>query len=869
VTAADRPVTPADRPVSVADWEARLRGLARALAEFAGPARRVGVDEQAAAQRSHDRTVERARDAAAVQRADVARALRAALASAHATAGRRLAELATGPASAPFGGPGWESVGVAVPLAVRVGTVVAPGLDPALPEVPVVVPLLGSAGWVVEGEPDGLVLGTVLRVIAAAPPLRVRVDSYDPGLTGALGAFGPLRAQSEDIVAGSMTGEVALADHVAELTEAASRRGALLGEGAAFEELSGPLVEPYRLLVLLDYPSGVDGEVHRQLVRVAASAAGRGLCLLVHHNPDRPPAHGVEPGELLSRLRRFRARNDRWEIEGLPAVACRRDPAPPAGPGDRGQRRRRGGGGPGGTAHSGPGRPAAGAGHLVGPGTGRRRRRAACRRRDRRPGAGVAAPAKRQPAAAQPARRGCGRPGQVQPAARTGPRPGGALSTGRPADVPAGLQAGPGVLGARAGSAPAALAAAHPGARVYADREFGLAVLRHVERELDRRSELFKSLGGITDIATIGPHVERRPPRVLLVLDEFQVMLAADDDIAEEAAALLEKLVRLGRAYGLHVVLATQTLEGIPRLALKRDAIFGQVPYRIVLKTTPSDSQAMLQLHNTAAAGLRFRGQAVFNDNFGTLDANRQVLIARADPGELDRLRREAVAARPRSAAPRVRARRRGRPRPRAGPLRRTAAPRRRGRAGLVGPAGRRRGGSGRDRRPARTGRRPAAARRRRRHRARGARRGRGHVGARGARARRPLPAAGSAARRPALAAGREALVNRLGGAVERSRAADIPRRLYELRDAVRARSGQEPPLHVFGLGLHRAVRLTTPVPGELDPPSDALREVAHQGAPVGVFLYGWWNRLKACRDHLGSTHPSARTCSCGTRWTA
>ncbi len=73
------------------------------------------------------------------------------------------------------------------------------------------------------------------------------------------------------------------------------------------------------------------------------------------------------------------------------------------------------------------------------------------------------------------------------------------------------------------------------------------------------------------------------------------MLLEDDDELADEAARLLERLVRLGRAYGVHVVLATQTIEGVKRLSTRRDSIFGQVPYRIALKTTPADSQAILR----------------------------------------------------------------------------------------------------------------------------------------------------------------------------------------------------------------------------------------------------------------------------------
>ena len=51
-------------------------------------------------------------------------------------------------------------------------------------------------------------------------------------------------------------------------------------------------------------------------------------------------------------------------------------------------------------------------------------------------------------------------------------------------------------------------------------------------------------------------------PRVLLVIDEFQELFVADDKLAQDASLLLDRLVRQGRAFGVHVLLGSQTLGG-------------------------------------------------------------------------------------------------------------------------------------------------------------------------------------------------------------------------------------------------------------------------------------------------------------------
>ena len=51
-------------------------------------------------------------------------------------------------------------------------------------------------------------------------------------------------------------------------------------------------------------------------------------------------------------------------------------------------------------------------------------------------------------------------------------------------------------------------------------------------------------------------------PRVLLIVDEFQEFFVEDDKIAQEVTLLLDRLVRQGRAFGMHVILGSQTLGG-------------------------------------------------------------------------------------------------------------------------------------------------------------------------------------------------------------------------------------------------------------------------------------------------------------------
>jgi hypothetical protein len=104
-----------------------------------------------------------------------------------------------------------------------------------------------------------------------------------------------------------------------------------------------------------------------------------------------------------------------------------------------------------------------------------------------------------------------------------------------------------------------------PHARVVAiesDREFGLSVLQKVDDELKRRGDMFRKLG-VQDVAGYKRAGGNEPlPRSLLLIDEFQEFFVEDDKISQTASLLLDRIVRQGRAFGIHVLLGSQTLGG-------------------------------------------------------------------------------------------------------------------------------------------------------------------------------------------------------------------------------------------------------------------------------------------------------------------
>lgn len=177
-----------------------------------------------------------------------------------------------------------------------------------------------------------------------------------------------------------------------------------------------------------------------------------------------------------------------------------------------------------------------------------------------------------------------------------------------------------------------------PHAKVIAiesDREFGLSVLRKLNDELERRGELFRE-AEVQDLAMYRDAVAAPDmPRTLLVIDEFQVLFAEDDKIAYDAAMLLDRLVRQGRAFGIHVILGSQSLGGSAGLA--RSTI-GQMAVRLVLQCSETDSQLALDDSNTAARLLSRPGEAIYNDAGGMVEGNNPFQTAWLPDGEREKL---------------------------------------------------------------------------------------------------------------------------------------------------------------------------------------------------------------------------------------
>ena len=166
-----------------------------------------------------------------------------------------------------------------------------------------------------------------------------------------------------------------------------------------------------------------------------------------------------------------------------------------------------------------------------------------------------------------------------------------------------------------------------PHARVIAiegEREFGLSVLQGLDVELARRSVPFKN-AQVDSLADYRQKTKQPLARVLLLVDEFQEFFAEDDAIATQAAQILDRLVRQGRSFGIHVMLGSQTLAGSYSLA--RSTI-DQMGVRIALQCSEADSRLILADDNAAARLLARPGEAIYNAANGRVEGNNSFQVA-------------------------------------------------------------------------------------------------------------------------------------------------------------------------------------------------------------------------------------------------
>lgn len=152
-----------------------------------------------------------------------------------------------------------------------------------------------------------------------------------------------------------------------------------------------------------------------------------------------------------------------------------------------------------------------------------------------------------------------------------------------------------------------------PHARVVAvesEIEMQLSVLDKIQDEMNTRYSTFKDhdvsdIIGLERLSAEG----RAPrfPRIVVIMDEFQVLFE-DEKRAGQATQHLAALGKQGRAAGIHMLLATQTLANLGAGGANK-SVFAQFMTRIALRCDPDSSLAAVG--SPAASRLQRPGEAV------------------------------------------------------------------------------------------------------------------------------------------------------------------------------------------------------------------------------------------------------------------
>ncbi len=150
---------------------------------------------------------------------------------------------------------------------------------------------------------------------------------------------------------------------------------------------------------------------------------------------------------------------------------------------------------------------------------------------------------------------------------------------------------------------------------------YGMSFLSWLCKEMQERANLFKRFN-VKDLSDYRKH--EKMPRLIVVIDEFQVLFSDNSTKGKESVEQsLNTLLKKGRSYGVHLILATQTMRG----ADIDSSIMAQIANRIALPMDAEDSNSILS--NDDACEL-VRPEGIFNNNGGHQKSHTKMTIPKA-----------------------------------------------------------------------------------------------------------------------------------------------------------------------------------------------------------------------------------------------
>lgn len=159
------------------------------------------------------------------------------------------------------------------------------------------------------------------------------------------------------------------------------------------------------------------------------------------------------------------------------------------------------------------------------------------------------------------------------------------------------------------------------------DIVYGMTFLEWVVREKDRRAEIFKE-AGVKDIKSYR-NCGYRMPRMVIIIDEFQVLFSGSGKQSDKINTLLMELLKKGRSYGIHLIFSTQTFRG----GTLDNALKSQIGNRVALAMDAEDSSTILGDYE--AATLKGSPEGILNTSGGFRDAHQKMIIPYASPEDI------------------------------------------------------------------------------------------------------------------------------------------------------------------------------------------------------------------------------------------
>lgn len=173
---------------------------------------------------------------------------------------------------------------------------------------------------------------------------------------------------------------------------------------------------------------------------------------------------------------------------------------------------------------------------------------------------------------------------------------------------------------------------------IETEREFGYNILSSLEKEQQRRSVLFKR-AHVDKIEEYREEYEKgrqkaKVPRVLVIMDEFHELFSrGNDEISAKSAELIERIVRQGAGFGIHLILSSQSYSNVTAI---NKAVFDQMAVRIVLKCSKADANMLLDNGSEEIDQISIDdpGRAVYNSEAGNREYNSHFRVAYIDPSK-------------------------------------------------------------------------------------------------------------------------------------------------------------------------------------------------------------------------------------------